>query len=126
MWPALWSDWVKRQPFSTVVPREEMPAFEEEIAEALEEGVKIRYLVNPIRIHQKDGLKRLECLRMALGEKDESGRRRPVPIPNSNFFIEVENVIIAAGEEIRILLPSQREWKSERGSFSPRETEAPG
>jgi 2-oxoacid:acceptor oxidoreductase delta subunit (pyruvate/2-ketoisovalerate family) len=80
--------------------KEEMPAFEEEIKEALEEGVKIRYLVNPIHIHQKDGLKRLECLRMALGEKDESGRRRPVPVSNSNFFLEVENVIIAAGEEI--------------------------
>jgi 2-oxoacid:acceptor oxidoreductase delta subunit (pyruvate/2-ketoisovalerate family) len=77
-----------------------MPAFEEEITEAIEEGVKIRYLVNPIHIHQKDGHKRLECLRMALGEKDESGRRRPVPIPKSNFFMEVENVIIAAGEEI--------------------------
>ena len=82
--------------------KEEMPAFEEEITEALEEGVKIRYLVNPIHIHQKDGLKRLECLRMELGEKDESGRRKPVHIPNSNFFIEVENVIIAAGEEIEI------------------------
>jgi 2-oxoacid:acceptor oxidoreductase delta subunit (pyruvate/2-ketoisovalerate family) len=80
--------------------KEEMPAFEEEITEAIEEGVKIRYLVNPIHIHQKDGHKRLECLRMALGEKDESGRRRPVPIPKSNFFMEVENVIIAAGEEI--------------------------
>lgn len=80
--------------------REEMPAFEEEIAEALEEGIKIRYLVNPIQIHSKDGLKRLECLRMKLGEKDETGRRKPLPIPNSNFFIEVDSLIIAAGEEI--------------------------
>jgi 2-oxoacid:acceptor oxidoreductase delta subunit (pyruvate/2-ketoisovalerate family) len=90
--------------------KEEMPAFEEEIKEAFEEGVKIRYLVNPIHIHQKDGLKRLECLRMALGEKDESGRRMPVPIPNSNFFLEVENVIIAAGEEIEFsYLPKEME-----------------
>jgi 2-oxoacid:acceptor oxidoreductase delta subunit (pyruvate/2-ketoisovalerate family) len=80
--------------------KEEMPAFEEEIIEALEEGVKIRYLVNPIRIQQKESLKRLECLRMELGEKDESGRRRPVPIPNSNFFIEADSVVVAAGEEI--------------------------
>ncbi len=80
--------------------KEEMPAFEEEISEALEEGVKIRYLVNPIRVHQKDGLRRLECLRMELGEKDESGRRKPIPVPNSNFFVEFDNVIIAAGEEI--------------------------
>ncbi len=80
--------------------KEEMPAFEEEIAEALEEGVKMRYLVNPIRIQPKDSLKRLECLRMKLGEKDESGRRRPVPVPNSNFFMEADTVIVAAGEEI--------------------------
>jgi len=82
--------------------KEEMPAFEDEIMEAIEEGVKIRYLVNPIRIQQKDNMKRLECLRMELGEKDESGRRRPVPIPNSNFFIEADGVIIAAGEETEV------------------------
>lgn len=80
--------------------REEMPAFGEEILEALEEGVKIRYLVNPIKIGQKDGLKRIECLRMELGEKDESGRRKPIPIPNSNFHMDVDHVVIAAGEEI--------------------------
>ena len=82
--------------------REEMPAFEDEMVEAIEEGVKIRYLVNPIRIQQKDGLKRLECLRIELGDKDESGRRRPVPISHSNFFIEADSVIIAAGEEIEV------------------------
>ena len=82
--------------------REEMPAFKDEIEEAMEEGVKIRYLVNPIRIQQKEGLKRLECLRMELGEKDESGRRSPVPISRSNFFIEADSVIIAAGEEIDV------------------------
>ena len=82
--------------------KEEMPAFEEEIREAIEEGVKIRYLVNPIRIQRKDERKRLECLRMELGEKDESGRRRPVPIPHSNFFFEADNVITAAGEEIEV------------------------
>jgi 2-oxoacid:acceptor oxidoreductase delta subunit (pyruvate/2-ketoisovalerate family) len=82
--------------------KEEMPAFEDEIVEAIEEGVKIKYLINPIRIQQKDSMKRLECLRMELGEKDESGRRRPVPIPNSNFFIEADSVIIAAGEEMEV------------------------
>lgn len=80
--------------------KEEMPAFGEEMMEALEEGVKIRYLVNPIRIQRKDSLHRLECLRIELGEKDESGRRKPVPIPGSNFFFEADNVIIAAGEEV--------------------------
>ncbi|MGZ3604532.1 MAG: NAD(P)-binding protein, partial [Thermodesulfobacteriota bacterium] len=92
--------------------KEEMPAFEDEIAEAIEEGVKIRYLVNPIRIQQKDSLKRLECLRMELGEKDETGRRKPVPVPNSNFFIEADSVAIAAGEEIEVsFLPKGAERK---------------
>jgi len=92
--------------------REEMPAFEEEILEAIEEGVKIRYLINPIRVGQKDGLKRIECLKMELGEKDESGRRRPIPIPNSNFRVNVDNVIVAAGEEIEAsFLPEALERK---------------
>jgi 2-oxoacid:acceptor oxidoreductase delta subunit (pyruvate/2-ketoisovalerate family) len=82
--------------------KEEMPAFEEEMVEAIEEGVKIRYLVNPIRIQQNDSVKHLECLRMELGEKDKSGRRTPFPIPQSNFFIEADSVIIAAGEEIEV------------------------
>ncbi len=90
--------------------REEMPAFEGEIMEALEEGVKIRYLVNPIRIGQKDSLRRIECLRMELGEKDESGRRKPIPIPYSNFHIDVDHVIVAAGEEIEAsFLPDRLE-----------------
>ena len=92
--------------------KEEMPAFEDEIVEAIEEGVKIKYLVNPIRIQQRDSLKRLECLRMELGEKDETGRRRPVPVPNSNFFIEADSVTIAAGEEIEVsFLPKGVERK---------------
>ena len=90
--------------------KEEMPAFGDEIVEAMEEGVKIKYLVNPIRIQQKDSMKRLECLRMELGEKDESGRRRPVPISNSNFFIEADSAIIAAGEEVEVsFLPNGME-----------------
>jgi NADPH-dependent glutamate synthase beta subunit-like oxidoreductase len=92
--------------------KEEMPAFEDEILEAVEEGVRIRYLVNPIRVQQKDDVKRLECLRMELGEKDEGGRRRPVPIPHSNFFIEADTVVIAAGEEIEVsFLPKGIERK---------------
>jgi 2-oxoacid:acceptor oxidoreductase delta subunit (pyruvate/2-ketoisovalerate family) len=91
---------------------EEMPAFEEELVDALEEGVKLRYLVNPICIQQNGGVKRLECMRMKLGEEDESGRRRPVPIPNSRFFFEADSVIIAAGEEIEVsFLPKGLEKK---------------
>jgi NADPH-dependent glutamate synthase beta subunit-like oxidoreductase len=92
--------------------KEEMPAFDDEIVEAIEEGVKIRYLVNPLRIQQKNSLKRLECLRMELGEKDETGRRRPVAVPGSNFFIEADSVIVAAGEEIEVsFLPKGLERK---------------
>jgi 2-oxoacid:acceptor oxidoreductase delta subunit (pyruvate/2-ketoisovalerate family) len=92
--------------------KEEMPAFDEEIVDALEEGVKIRYLVNPIRIQQKDSLQRLECLRMELGEKDGSGRRRPVPIPKSNFFFKADSIIIAAGEEVEVsFLPKGMETR---------------
>jgi 2-oxoacid:acceptor oxidoreductase delta subunit (pyruvate/2-ketoisovalerate family) len=92
--------------------KEEMPAFEEELVDALEEGVKLRYLVNPICIQQNGGVKRLECMRMKLGEEDESGRRRPVPIPNSRFFFEADSVIIAAGEEIEVsFLPKGLEKK---------------
>jgi 2-oxoacid:acceptor oxidoreductase delta subunit (pyruvate/2-ketoisovalerate family) len=92
--------------------KEEMPAFEDEVLEAVEEGAKMRYLVNPIRIQQRDGMRHLECLRMELGEKDESGRRKPVAIPGSNFFIDVDTVVVAAGEEIEIsLLPKGMEGR---------------
>jgi len=77
-----------------------MPAFEEEVIDALEEGVEFRFLVNPTRIWDEKGTKRLECLRMKLAEKDETGRRRAVPVPDSQFILEADHVIIAAGEEI--------------------------
>ena len=63
--------------------REEMPAYEEEIEEALEEGVRIHYLTAPIRLRRRRtraGSRPCECLQMELGEPDESGRRRPVPV----------------------------------------------
>ncbi|HSB04312.1 MAG TPA: NAD(P)-binding protein [Thermodesulfobacteriota bacterium] len=82
--------------------REEMPAFEEEVIEALEEGVEFRFLVSPIRILEQKGIKRLECLRMKLAEKDETGRRRPVAVSDSQFLIEAEQVIVAAGEEVDV------------------------
>jgi 2-oxoacid:acceptor oxidoreductase delta subunit (pyruvate/2-ketoisovalerate family) len=80
--------------------REEMPAFEEEVVEAIEEGVELRFLVNPIRVWDKKEIKKLECCRMKLAEKDETGRRRAVPVPDSKFFLEADQVIIAAGEEV--------------------------
>ena len=79
--------------------RDEMPAFEEEVLEALEEGVEFQFLVNPIRIREGKNQKELECVRMRLAERDETGRRKPVPIGGSSFVIEVDSVIVAAGEE---------------------------
>jgi 2-oxoacid:acceptor oxidoreductase delta subunit (pyruvate/2-ketoisovalerate family) len=93
--------------------REEMPAFGEEVVEAIEEGVELRFLVNPIRVWDEKGIKRLECLRMKLAEKDETGRRRAVPVPDSKFFLEAEQVIIAAGEEVDLSFLSRGIKKKE-------------
>ncbi len=79
--------------------REEMPAREEEIENALEEGVKLLHLTNPIRVIPDDRgwVKAVECIRMELGEPDESGRRSPRPIPGSEFKFDVDILIIAIG-----------------------------
>jgi len=89
-----------------------MPALDEEIEEAEEEGVKINYLVAPTRIEGKDGkVSGIECVRMELGEPDESGRRRPVPIPGSEFTIEADAVVPAIGQSIDLsFLPQDRKW----------------
>lgn len=81
--------------------KKEMPADRVEIHDAEEEGVKFHYLCNPVRIIAKDGkVTGMECIRMELGEPDESGRRRPVPIKGSEFFIEADIVIPAIGQAI--------------------------
>ncbi len=87
--------------------RAEMPARAEEIAHAEEEGVVFKYLTLPQRILGERGwVRAMECLEMELGEPDESGRRRPVPIPGSEFEIEVDLVIMAIGTRANPLLPS--------------------
>jgi len=79
--------------------RAEMPASPREVKEAEEEGVKIQFLVAPSRILGEDGkVAALECIRMELGEFDESGRRRPVPIKGSEFIIRLDTLIPAIGE----------------------------
>jgi len=81
--------------------KKEMPADRVEIHDAEEEGVKFHYLCNPVRIVEKDGkVAGMECIRMELGEPDESGRRRPVPIKGSEFFIEADIAIPAIGQAI--------------------------
>ncbi|UCH24188.1 MAG: NADH-quinone oxidoreductase subunit NuoF [Deltaproteobacteria bacterium] len=78
--------------------REEMPAAKEEIKEALNEGVKIEFLIAPKEIHRDNGHLRMKCLRMKLGEMDSSGRRRPVPITGSEFERDFDVVISAIGQ----------------------------
>ncbi len=78
--------------------RSEMPARDEEIKHAEEEGVKFMFLVNPIKIIGKDDVDGIECIRMKLGEPDDSGRRRPLPVEGSEFMIECGQVIVAIGQ----------------------------
>ena len=80
--------------------REEMPARIEEIHHAEEEGIELMLLTAPVSIlGNGDGqVRAMECLRMELGEPDDSGRRRPVPIKGSEFVLEVETVIEAIGQ----------------------------
>jgi glutamate synthase (NADPH/NADH) small chain len=81
--------------------REEMPAREEEIHHAEEEGIEFLLLTNPKKILD-DGnnwVKGIECQRMELGEPDESGRRKPVPVAGSEFVINVQTVIEAVGQK---------------------------
>jgi NADPH-dependent glutamate synthase beta subunit-like oxidoreductase len=80
----------------------EMPAFEWEVIEGDEEGLKFEYLVAPTRVIT-DGSGRvagLECERMELGEPDESGRRRPVPVAGSGFVLECDTIIPAIGQSV--------------------------
>jgi len=79
--------------------KDEMPANPMEIKEAEKEGVKYQFLVAPKKILGKDGhVTGVECLRMELGEPDATGRRRPMPIANSEFTIDLDTIILAIGE----------------------------
>jgi len=79
--------------------RAEMPAVPEEVEAALNEGIEIQFLVAPTEILVKDGrVNGIRCLRMELGEPDDSGRRRPVPIPGSEFNVDTDTVIVAVGQ----------------------------
>ncbi len=79
--------------------REEMPARVEEIHHAEEEGVEFHLLTNPVRIlgNEKGWVSGIECIKMELGEPDRSGRRRPIPIPGSEFVMEADTVVMALG-----------------------------
>jgi len=79
--------------------REEMPARHEEIENAEEEGIQCKFLANPLRFigDEKGWVKAMECVCMELGPADESGRRRPVPVKDSEFTLETDTVIVAIG-----------------------------
>ncbi|HDN50337.1 MAG TPA: hydrogenase iron-sulfur subunit [Thermoplasmatales archaeon] len=79
--------------------RKEMPARDEEIEAAEEEGVTIKFMAAPTRILEKNGaVAGIECVEMELGEPDESGRRRPIPKEGSEFILDGDIVVAAIGQ----------------------------
>jgi glutamate synthase (NADPH/NADH) small chain len=79
--------------------REQLPARAEEVHHAEQEGVQFKLLTNPVKyLGDENGcIKGMECIKMELGEPDESGRRRPVAIPDSNFVIDCDMAIVSIG-----------------------------
>ena len=87
---------------------EELPARVEEVHHAKEEGIIFHLLTNPVEILTDDNgwVNGIKCVRMELGEPDESGRRRPVVIPDSEYVIEVDTIIMALGTSPNPLISS--------------------
>ncbi|HAS78446.1 MAG TPA: dihydropyrimidine dehydrogenase, partial [Ruminococcus sp.] len=77
----------------------ELPARKEEVHHAKEEGVEFMLLNNPVKItgDEHGRVNGMECIKMELGEPDESGRRRPQPVEGSNFMLDVDTVIMSIG-----------------------------
>jgi len=81
--------------------RREMPALPEEVEEAIREGVKIHFLSSPVKIIERgERAVGLECVRMRLGEPDQKGRRRPIPIEGSTYHVVAETIIAAIGQRV--------------------------
>ncbi|NLJ76787.1 MAG: NADPH-dependent glutamate synthase [Peptococcaceae bacterium] len=91
--------------------RVELPARHEEVEHAAEEGVQFKFLTSPTSILYNDDywVTGMECLEYELGEPDESGRRRPVPIKGSEFVIDVDTVVVAIGQGPNPLVPRTTE-----------------
>lgn len=89
----------------------ELPARAEEVEHAKQEGIDFQLLTNPVEIltDDTDHVVGIKCIRMELGEPDDSGRRRPVPIEGSEFDIDVDTVIMALGTTPNPLIPSTTE-----------------
>ncbi|MEA1994097.1 MAG: NADPH-dependent glutamate synthase [Euryarchaeota archaeon] len=86
---------------------EEMPARNEEIEHAKEEGIEFKLLMNPTKImgDEDSWVKEMKCIKMRLGEPDDSGRRRPIPIPETEVRMDVDQVIVACGQSPNPLVP---------------------
>ncbi len=86
---------------------EEMPARNEEIKHAKEEGIEFMNLHNPVEYigDEKGRIKQMKLLKMKLGEPDDSGRRRPIPIEGSEFVIDVDTVVVSVGVSPNPLIP---------------------
>ncbi|HEY3277862.1 MAG TPA: FAD-dependent oxidoreductase [Syntrophorhabdaceae bacterium] len=80
--------------------RDEMPAAEEEIEAMLHEGIAIEFLAAPVRFRKEGNRLAIECIRMKLGDPDQSGRRRPQPMEGSEFTLSVDAVITALGQAV--------------------------
>ncbi len=91
--------------------RKEMPAAPGEIQLAREEGIKINELTTPVEIVPGKNCLNVCCWKMKLGEKDETGRRRPVKIENSDFYLYFDTVIIAVGQTVELDFLKGRQWK---------------
>jgi glutamate synthase (NADPH/NADH) small chain len=100
--------------------RQELPARHEEVRHAEEEGVKFMLLTSPVRYLGTDQamLKGMECIRMQLGAPDSSGRRRPVPIENSNFIINCDIAVVAIGNSSNpIIFQSAQDIKRNKWGY---------
>ncbi|MFC1987971.1 NADH-quinone oxidoreductase subunit NuoF [Chloroflexota bacterium] len=79
--------------------RDEMPVTAVEYDQTIDEGIQVNFLVSPTRIVSENWeVTGLQCIRMRLGEPDESGRRRPIPVTGSEFFVAADNVVAAVGQ----------------------------
>ena len=91
--------------------KDELPAREEEVENAIEEGIIFDFLTNPVEVlaDEKGWVKGIKCVKMELGEPDESGRRRPIEIEDSEFDFDVQTVIMALGTSPNPLIPRTTE-----------------
>lgn len=107
--------------------RQEMPARQEEIHHAEQEGIQLLLLTNPVRIigNGQHWVSGIECQRMELGEPDDSGRRRPVPVQGSEFVLDVQTVVEAIGQKPNPIIQSTTPGltTSKRGTVVTDETQ---